>query len=296
MRKILLLTSLSAMLVVSGFAQTDQAWSANNTSRGSIVTDKAVARLSYPKEFKLFNLGITSLRQALFSIVDKQYSKHSTVISLPNADGGIEQFEVYEASNFEPELQAKFPEIRAYSGKGITDKYATLKLSISPEGIQTMIFRTEKQNEFIEPYSQDHTVYSVFRSQREKGKLPWTCSTDEKNMVNKITPENSVSNISGSSSGQLKTMRLAQSCNGEYANYFGASTAGTPADQAIVLAAMNATLSRCNGVYEKDLALHLNLIANTTTVIYYNPATDPYSTTLSQWNLQLQQTLTSKIG
>ena len=296
MRKILLLTSLSAMLVVSGFAQTDQAWSANNTSRGSIVTDKAVARLSYPKDFKLFNLGITSLRQALFSIVDKQYSKHSTVISLPNADGGIEQFEVYEASNFEPELQAKFPEIRAYSGKGITDKYATLKLSISPEGIQTMIFRTEKQNEFIEPYSQDHTVYSVFRSQREKGKLPWTCSTDEKNMVNKITPENSVSNISGSSSGQLKTMRLAQSCNGEYANYFGASTAGTPADQAIVLAAMNATLSRCNGVYEKDLALHLNLIANTTTVIYYNPATDPYSTTLSQWNLQLQQTLTSKIG
>ena len=105
------------------------------------------------------------------------------MIVLPNADGQYEQFEVFEASNFEPDLQAQFPEIRAYSGKGITDKYATLKLSISPQGIQTMVFRTEKENEFIEAYSQDHTVYSVFRSQREKGKLPWTCSTEDQRMA-----------------------------------------------------------------------------------------------------------------
>jgi hypothetical protein len=76
----------------------------------------------------------------------------------------------------------------------------------------------------------------------------------------------------GSSTGQLKTLRLAQSCNGEYSNYFGAFSS---ADVALVLAAYNATLTRCNGCYEKDLAVHLNLIANTTAVIYYNPATDP---------------------
>ena len=95
----------------------------------------------------------------------------------PNADGGIEEFEVYEASNFEPDLQAQFPEIRAYSGKGITDRYATLKLSISPPGIQTMVFRADKESEFIEAYSQDHTTYAVFKSQRQKGALALTCST-----------------------------------------------------------------------------------------------------------------------
>ncbi len=97
----------------------------------------------------------------------------------------------------------------------------------------------------------------------------------------------------GTSTGQLKTMRLAQSCNGEYSNWFGATSS---AQVALVLAAFNATLTRCNGVYEKDLALHLNLIANTTAVIYYNPATDPYTTNLSSWNNQLQSTLTSVIG
>ena len=95
-----------------------------------------------------------------------------------------------------------------------------------------------------------------------------------------------------SNTGQIKTMRLAQSCNGEYSNFFGAFNSG---QVALVLAAFNATLTRCNGCYEKDLAIHLNLIANTTAVIYYDPATDPY-TTLNSWNAQLQATLTANIG
>ncbi|HAO46716.1 MAG TPA: peptidase [Chitinophagaceae bacterium] len=292
MKKYILLILVSVLITGAGFSQTDKYWSASSESRGNIVTDKAVARLSYPKEFRLYNLVIEPLRQELFSVTDRS-AKHSTVISLPNADGNIEQFEVYEASNFEPELQARFPQIRAYTGKGITDQYAMLKLSISPQGIQTMVFRTDRENEFIEPYSKDHSVYAVYRSHREKGRLPWTCSTEEQQYDAQLKAQLPVSNATGSSTGQLKTMRLAQSCNGEYANWFGATSA---ADVALVLAAYNATLTRCNGCYEKDLALHLNLIANTTSVIYYNPSTDPYSTTLSQWNLQLQQTLTNIIG
>jgi hypothetical protein len=156
-----------------------------------------------------------------------------------------------------------------------------------------MVFRTDKENEFIEPYSKDHTVYSVYRSHRNKGQLPWTCSTEDKkydaDLKLQLPGEN---NATGSSTGQLKTMRLAQSCNGEYANWFGATSS---AQVSLVLAAFNATLTRCNGCYEKDLALHLNLIANTTAVIYYNPSTDPY-TTMSNWNSQLQSTLTTNIG
>ncbi len=294
MKKVLLLTSLFALIATLGYSQTDKFWSANTEIRSNITTDKAVARLSYPKEFKLFSLNIETLRQELFSIVGNQASKHSTVISLPNSDGGIEQFEVFEASNFVPELQARYPEIRAYSGKGITDRSATLKLSISPQGIQTMLFRTEKENEFIEAYSKDHTVYAVFKSQRDKGKLPWTCTTEDKQIAAGISSQIANANIIGSSTGELKTMRLAQSCNGEYSNYFGAFNIG---QIGLVYAAFNATLTRCNGCYEKDLALHLNLIANSfeDQIIFFDPATDPY-TTLANWNNQLQATLTSFVG
>jgi hypothetical protein len=282
------------LLTTLAFSQADRFWSVNNQNRNNITPEKAVGRLSFPVAFKLFNLNTEQFRQELFSVAGNNRIRHSTVISLPNADGNIEEFEVVEASNFEPELQARFPDIRAYSGKGLTDKYATLKLSISPQGIQTMVFRTGNDNEFIEPYSKDHKIYSVYRSHREKGKLPWTCTTDEKQMASDINSKVTLNAAlaTGSSTGQLKTMRLAQSCNGEYANYFGATSS---AQVGLVLAALNATITRCNGVFEKDLAVHLNLIANTTAVIYYNPSTDPY-TTLNSWNLQLQQTLTSVMG
>ena len=292
--KKLVLFMLSFTLAYTVMAQEGNYWSSNSDA-GKIITDKAVARLSFPKDFKLFNLNTDPLRQELFSVVGNQASRHSTVISLPNADGQIEQFEVVEASNFEPALQARFPEIRAFSGRGITDKSATLKLSISTQGIQTMVFRTEKANEFIEAYSKDHTVYAVFRSQRAKGDLPWTCSTPEQRLAAGIDAQVTNVAVTGRSGGNLKTMRLAQSVTAEYSNYFGATSS---AQVSLVLAAVNATLTRCNGVYEKDLALHLNLVANTTDVFYYNPSTDPYSpaSQMSQWNSQLQSTLTSVIG
>ncbi|HNJ94876.1 MAG TPA: zinc-dependent metalloprotease family protein, partial [Ferruginibacter sp.] len=292
MKKTVLVVCLLVIATTTGFSQSDKFWTVNTESRNSIVTDKAVDRLSFPKEFKLFNLNAAAFRQQLFSVVDVQ-GRRSVVITLPNAAGSLETFEVFEASNFEPALQARYPNIRAYSGRGITDKQASLKLSISPQGIQSMVFRAGKENEFIEPYSQDRTVYAVYSSHRDKGKLAWTCSTQEQQYAEQLKAQVPVSGASGTSAGTLKTMRLAQSCNGEYANWFGATSS---AQEGLVLAAFNATLTRCNGVFEKDLALHLNLIANTNAVIYYNPATDPYSTNLSQWNLQLQQTLTSVIG
>ena len=57
-----------------------------------------------------------------------------------------------------------------FPGRGITDKNATLKLSISPQGIQTMVFRTEKDNEFIEPYSKDQLSIPCMSHGGRKGK------------------------------------------------------------------------------------------------------------------------------
>jgi subtilisin-like proprotein convertase family protein len=292
-----LLHFFCAFAIMGMQAQKNRFWESHDASSAKIVTDKGVARASFPKEFKLFDLNIDPLRQTLFSVMENQISKKTTIISLPNVDGQIEEYEIYEASNFEPALQAQFPEIRAYSGKGITDKYATLKLSISPQGIQTMVFRTDKENEFIEPYSQDHTVYAVFKSNREKGKLPWTCTTEDQIFTSKVSTKES--NTRKFDDGKLRVMRLAQSCTAEYANFFGATSA---AQVGLVLTAFNNTLTRCNGVYEKDLALHLNLVANSTAVIFYDPATDPYATVVGalsppgSWNASLQTTLTNTIG
>ena len=294
MRKQLLIALTPILLSGYANAQSDKFWEVSSKGKGNVVTAKGVARESFPKDFMLFDLNSEAMRQTLFSAVNST-SKTSAIISLPNAKGAIEQFEVFESSNFDAELQAQFPEIRAFSGKGITDKYATLKLSISPQGIQTMVFRTDSQNEFIEPYSKDNKVYAVYKSQREKGKLAWTCSTEDKKIISDISSNLPTTNKS--SAGQLRTLRLAQSCTAEYSNYFGATSS---AQVGLVLAAFNATLTRGNGVYEKDLALHLNIVAQSTNVIYYDAATDPYSDAGTgaggAWNTELQNTLSSSLA
>ena len=61
---------------------------------------------------------------------------------------------------------------------------------------------------------------------------------------------------------------------------------------------MNNTMTRVNGICELDLAVHMNLIANETSIIYFDPANQPYSPAsgMSNWNSELQANLTSTIG
>ena len=233
------------------------------------------------------------MRDAMQTIVGNR-SGQKAQITLPNADGNLEQFEIVEASNFEPALQARFPEIRAYSGRSLSKPGSTLKISLDGESVQSMVFRPGDVSEYIEPYSADKKVYAVFRRERPRGQSPWVCSTQDKALVNGLNNRVELMAVGGSD-GKIRTMRLAQSVTAEYSNYFGATSS---AQVDLVVAAVNATLTRCNGVYENDLALHLNLIANTTSVFYYNPSTDPYSaaSSMSSWNNQLQNTLTSVIG
>ena len=79
MRKAFLLTLMLGLISSLAFSQTDRFWSANNENPSTITTDKAVARLTYPKAFKLFNLNIEPLKQELFSIVGNKPSKFSAV-------------------------------------------------------------------------------------------------------------------------------------------------------------------------------------------------------------------------
>jgi reprolysin-like metallo-peptidase family M12B len=122
---------------------------------------------------------------------------------------------------------------------------------------------------------------------------PWTCFTEDKQAAADIASQ--LPHVGPlSNTGELKTMRLAHSCNGEYSNFFGAFD---PSQSALVYAAFNATLTRCNGCYERDLAIHLNLISNAfeDLIIFYDPATDPY-TTLPNWNAQLPNLLNNVVG
>ena len=239
-----------------------------------------------------FTLNQNAFKQTLVNAQDKFSNTVGVLVEFPNAQGEIEQFRVWENSNFEPALQAQFPDIRAYVGKSIVDG-STVNFSFSPEGVQTVLFRTNGGSEYIEAYDRNATAYVLFTSEnKNKGKLDFKCTTIDEELEHDII---TTATSNKSSNAIYKTMKLALSCTAEYSNYFGATSSAQVAN---VTTAFNNTMTRVNGVLEKDLCLHLNIIANTTSVIYYDAATDPYSdaANMNNWNTELKNNLTTVIG
>ena len=273
-------------------AQKSSVWHAVSHSQTSKLA-KVRTDLNEEGE-QYFSLDAVAFKQTLVNAKDKFSKQPGVVVEFPNMNGEIEKFQVWENSNMEPSFQAMFPQIRAYVGKGITDKGATINFSVSPKGIQTILFRANSAAEFIEAYDKEATAYVLFDARNRTQKVFNCTTTDTPLDVDALL----AANVTGKSSNALyKTMRLALSCTGEYAAAFGASTAGTAADKALVLAAMNATMTRVNGVYEKDLSVHLNMIDNTS-VIYYDGTTDPYSdaANMTNWNTELMNNLHTTLG
>lgn len=268
-------------------AQESNTWSRVSNEKVTLKS-KNTERLSFPKNFILMEVDLNKIRNEIKKAPNRVNSFKKVVVSLPNIDGKIEQFQIFEASNFDEKLQKQFPEIRSYIGKGIDDPQAVLRMSVDPSGIQAMVFRTDKRNEFIEPYSNDGKIYAVFNSERTKGKLPFTCSTEDQTVSRNILKQSKSNLTNKSNTGELLYFRLAMSCNGEYAQYYGGTVAGA-------LAGINATMTRVNGVFEKDFGIHMNIISQSTNVIYTNAATDPYSANLNNWNRELQNTLSASL-
>ncbi|MHC0443543.1 hypothetical protein, partial [Flavobacterium sp. 3-210] len=59
-----------------------------------------------------FKLNSNLLNSKLASASNKTAKNTVSEITIPNTDGNLERFSVWESSNFDPELQAKYPEIK----------------------------------------------------------------------------------------------------------------------------------------------------------------------------------------
>src|SRR4029450_10828267 len=89
---------------------------------------------------------------------------------------------------------------------------------------------------------------------------------------------------------QLQVYRLALAATGESPAFHGGTVSGA-------LSAMTTTMNRVNGVYEKDLAVRMVMVANETSIIYTNASTDPYTNNDGGTMLGQNQTnLTNVIG
>lgn len=276
----LLFVALVATASVA-FAQTKSTMWVSTTKKSNMVPLDAKMQLP---EKNLFDLNLETLKTNLVNAPQRSANtKSTTIIAIPNAEGVLERFRIFENPTMDPILAAKFPEIKSYIGIGIDNPTLTAYFSLSPLGFKSMVTGGDRSAVFIEPISQDLTTYTVYKkADKTKTFNPFECS-----VIDKVAPQIDGATLRpNADDSTLRTFRLAVSTTGEYTAYFGGTVAGA-------LAGINASMTRVNGVFEKDFAIRMVLIANNDAVIYTNASTDPYTT---NYNSQLQSTLTSVIG
>ncbi|WP_081871805.1 reprolysin-like metallopeptidase [Chryseobacterium sp. FH1] len=282
MKKYLLMSAL--VLPMLSFAQ----W-----SKVGNTTKQVKAEFASLKEKQLFSLDKALLKSKLQNAPQKFSGQNGVEILMPNANGVLERFQVWEYSNFTPELQAMFPDIRSYMGVGITNPTAYIRFSISDLGLSSTTFGAEKSS-FIEAYTAGNDVYAAYSSASRilDQKDEFICSTMDEIIEG---GQGEVASSNKSNNQVFKTFRLAVSAQAEYSQYHitraGAESATDDEKKAVVLAAINNTVTRVNALYEKDLAVHFNLI-DILPIIYLNPNTDPYT---GNFNSQLQATLNNTL-
>ncbi|UPQ80701.1 GEVED domain-containing protein [Flavobacterium azooxidireducens] len=276
----LLTIALFASVCFSNAQEKSNFWKASALKSNTTLLE---SKRQIPQN-NIFELDVEGIKTVLTSAPNRfKQSNGGKIISFPNENGEMEKFSVYENSIMAPELAANYPGIKSYIGIGIDNPTSTVYFSLSPLGFQSMLLRAGKSAVFIEPLTEDLSTYSVYKkADKVKNFSPFECSVINQ-VQNEVDPSLLRPNADDST---LRTFRLAVSATGEYTAYFG----GTKAQ---ALAAINATMTRVNGVFEKDFAIRMVLIANTDLVIYTNASTDPYTTS---YNSQVQSTLTSVIG
>ncbi|MCP4422259.1 MAG: hypothetical protein GY805_37095, partial [Chloroflexi bacterium] len=213
------------------------------------------------------------------------------VLSLPLPDCSYGRFQIYQPTVMHPDLAAKFPEIQTYAGNGLDDPTAYARLDTTPKGFHAMIL-SGNGRVFIDPYSSDGIdLYQSYLASDFLPNLPENFAPD---VVIEAAGENAAKPdaIAGaiSSGGQLRLYRLAVAATGEYTQFHG----GT---KALAMSEINTAINRVTGIYEREVAVTFQLIANNDLIIYTNGATDPYTNSNGDAMLgQNQANLDSVIG
>ena len=114
---------------------------------------RADVRATKLRAFTLDAAGLEGLLRA---------GEGSFVVSLPDAKGGFQRFELERSQLMAPGLAAKHPDISTFRGRGLDDPTATIHADLSPLGFHASV-RSAGGTWYIDPYYHlDRSVYASY--------------------------------------------------------------------------------------------------------------------------------------
>jgi subtilisin-like proprotein convertase family protein len=270
------LLSIGAILVLSAcsvFAQETKLWKSDWKAIAESEIPTGGTRYIKPTKYQAFELNLESMAAKLAQVKRLDHPNYIPItIQIPRPDGTLATFEVFENETMSIGLAEKFPEIRAFDGKSLDGTGEIAKFDLTPQGFHAMIMVPGASTIFLDPYahlSGDLTHYIVYDRAHFESTDEFECHFENPALTevkegNEVTPVKSLGNCT------KRTYRLALNATGEYTTFHGGTVV-------LAQAAQVTTMNRVNGVYMRDVAVTMTIVANNNLLIYTNATTDPFA-------------------
>ncbi|PTT23585.1 hypothetical protein DBR28_18790 [Chryseobacterium sp. HMWF028] len=234
-------------------------------------------RTVQPEKSLTYTLDVAGMKSYFNSVPelkDSDRKDSAPIIVLPMPDGTKAKFRIWKSSVMAPGLASQFPQIVTFTGQGIDDKYATIKLDFTELGFHAQIKSVVAGDTYIDPYAKlDVNNYIIYKKSDLIDKNPRSCGVKDEDDT-PLGKKNTQKTTAPSVGNQIRVFRIAVACTNQYA--IAATGTATPT-VAQTLSAIVTSVNRVNGVYEQEVASRLVLVDNETNVIFTNAATDPFT-------------------
>jgi hypothetical protein len=174
------------------------------------------------------------------------------VVALPAPSGTFQRFALEPSPVLAPPYARRHPEIRTYSGTGIDDPTASIRADLTPLGFHASVV-SARGAWYIDPRSRRST--RVYLTYDRNGLVDGHGSFVERHPLEPLGRGGARAGVAAAPGDDvsLRVYRLALLSDPSYATYFGAAN---------VTAAKVTLVNRLTQIYERELGMRLQLVAD----------------------------------
>ncbi|MEM7118005.1 MAG: reprolysin-like metallopeptidase [Chloroflexota bacterium] len=232
-----------------------------------------------PRAYHSLSLNVPMLQRVLEKApheFTREAERTAVILTLPLPSGENGRFRIVESPIMAAGLAQKFPSFKTYSGVSLDGSHITTRLSWTANGFHAAIVGPNSLS-FVAPYSRGNVEsYIAYDDKDDIQPIPFQSENDYiilEDQVQDYAENNELRAVTvqrAPTGDRIKVLRTAIAGPAEYTASEGGTVEGG-------LAAIVNHVNVMNVMFERELALRLELVANNDQIIFTDPATDPYT-------------------